>query len=175
MSTLLPCPDIGRCKSESGFYSQYPPEALTCLAFENSRRPTTTARGAPSSRLATPALSERMYQQSSCLAWCIVIFVGISGDMGQRLASRALSVPSLGYAADHRSVHSTSEDGVLVGRRRTARERLRYTLRNQNNGLSIGGGKDKRVTPPALRFTELLLLGPCTAKRSLRPACLIAR
>ena len=74
-------------------------------------------------------------------------------------SSRASS--ALGYAADRLTRPRTSEDGVLEGRP-TARDRLGYTPRNRNRSLSVGGGKNERVTSPAPRSTEWL--GPRTAK-----------
>ncbi|KAF8489871.1 hypothetical protein F5888DRAFT_1869464 [Russula emetica] len=68
---------------------------------------------------------------------------------------------ALGSATD-RLVHPrTSEDGGHEGRL-TARERLGYTPRNQNRSLSMGGGKNERVTSPSPWPTEWL--GPRTAK-----------
>ena len=74
-------------------------------------------------------------------------------------SSRASS--ALGSAADRLVRPRTSEDGVFEGRP-TARERLGYTPRNRNRSLSVGGGKNERVTSPAPRSTEWL--GPRTAK-----------
>ena len=74
-------------------------------------------------------------------------------------SSRASS--ALGSATERLVRPRTSEDGVLENRL-TARERLGYAPRNRNRSLSVGGGKNERVTSPAPRSTEWL--GPRTAK-----------
>jgi hypothetical protein len=94
-------------------------------------------------------------------ACCIAIFIGPSGNMGQRLVIASSRASALRSTADRLVRPRASEDGVLEGRP-TALERLGYTPRNRNRSLSVGGGKKERVTSPTPRSTKWLC--PRTAK-----------
>jgi hypothetical protein len=119
-------------------------------------------RRVATSRLATPARFGAHTPASSRLLRAALpsssAFPGWDKDSPSP-SSRASS--ALGSAADRLVRPRTSEDGVLEGRP-SARERLGYAPRNRNRSLSVGGGKNERVTSPAPRATEWL--GPRTAK-----------
>jgi hypothetical protein len=86
--------DDARCVSIDNIYKR---EALTRLAFGNPETVTTTAvRGAPSSggNLSprhSGAFRSECASKLPSSACCIAIFVGPSGNMGQRLAIAELS------------------------------------------------------------------------------------
>lgn len=117
-------------------------------------------RRVATSRLATPArFGAHAPASSRLLRAALPSSSGTWDKDSPSPSSRASS--ALGSAADRLIRPRTSEDGVFEGRS-TARERLGYTARNRNRSLSVGGGKNERVTSPAPRSTEWL--GPRTAK-----------
>ena len=112
------------------------------------------------SRLATPArFGAHAPASSRLLRAALPSSSGTWDKDSPSPSSRASS--ALGSAADRLVRPRTSEDGGFEGRS-MARERLGYTPRNRNRSLSVGGGKNERVTSPAPRSTEWL--GPRTAK-----------
>ena len=117
-------------------------------------------RRVATSRLATPArFGAHVPASSRLLRAALPSSSGTWDKDSPSPSSRASS--ALGSAAERLIRPRTSEDGVFEGRT-TARERLGYTTRNRNRSLSVGGGKNERVTSPTPRSTEWL--GPRTAK-----------
>ncbi|KAI0268991.1 hypothetical protein BGY98DRAFT_1017162 [Russula aff. rugulosa BPL654] len=126
-----------------------PPLPLPPLPHAEPHRRVATS----GSRLATPArFGAHAPASSRLLRPALPSSSGTWDKDSPSPSSRASS--ALGSAADRL-------DGGFEGRS-MARERLGYTPRNRNRSLSVGGGKNERVTSPAPRSTEWL--GPRTAK-----------
>jgi hypothetical protein len=152
----------------SGFYRQYSPEALTCLAFGNPATVTaTTVRGAPSSGGSiaprhSGGFRSACASKSRLLRASLPSSSALPGTWDKDSPSPSSRTSSaLGSAADRLVRPRTSEDGVLEGCP-TALVRLGYTPRNRNRSLSTGGGKNERETSPAPRSAKWL--GPRPAK-----------
>lgn len=162
-SPALPIDDARRVSIDSVYQRHSPaspldtPPPLPPLPHAEPHRRVAT------SRLATPARFGAHAPASSRLLRAALpsssALPGAWDKDSPSPSSRASS--ALGSAADRLARPRTSEDGVLEGRP-TARDRLGYAPRNRNRSLSVGGGKNERVTSPAPRSTEWL--GPRTAK-----------
>jgi hypothetical protein len=157
----LPIDDVRRVSIDSVYQMHSP---VSPLETQPSLPPLPHAephRRVATSRLATPARFGAHAPASSRLLRAALPSPSGTWDKDSPSpSSRASS--ALGTAAADRLIRPrTSEDGVFEGRS-TARERLGYTTRNRNRSLSVGGGKNERVTSPAPRSTEWL--GPRTAK-----------
>ena len=154
----LPIDDTRRVSIDSIYQRQSPASPLEAQPPLPPLPHAEPHRRVATSRLATPARFGAHAPASSRLLRA-ALPSGTWDKDSPSPGSRASS--ALGSASDRLVRPRTSEDGVLEGRP-TARERLGYAPRNRNRSLSVGGGKNERVTSPAPRSTEWL--GPRTAK-----------
>ena len=154
----LPIDDTRRVSIDSIYQRQSPASPLETQPPLPPLPHAEPHRRVATSRLATPARFGAHAPASSRLLRA-ALPSGTWDKDSPSPGSRASS--ALGSASDRLVRPRTSEDGVLEGRP-TARERLGYAPRNRNRSLSVGGGKNERVTSPAPRSTEWL--GPRTAK-----------
>jgi hypothetical protein len=159
----LPIDDVRRVSIDSIYQRQSPASPLETQPPLPPLPHAEPHRRVATSRLATPARFGAHAPASSRLLRAALpsssALPGTWDKDSPSPSSRASS--ALGSASDRLVRPRTSEDGGLEGRR-TARDRLGYAPRNRNRSLSVGGGKNERVTSPTPRSTEWL--GPRTAK-----------